>query len=80
MKTEGLKIPCPFKIGEYCNESCENFPSILIATVEEASERDVSFNQVVEEIVKSTDAELSSYRMKLKHPEIAEMCDNNTIH
>lgn len=80
MLKEGLKIPCPFNVGKYCEESCENFYDILISTAEEASQRDIGFNQVVEEIVKSSEAELSSYRMRLKHPRNAEMCKANTLH
>jgi hypothetical protein len=80
MLKDTLTIPCPFKVGGYCDESCENFYDILVVTAEEASRRDVSFNQVVEEIVNSSEAELSVYRMKLKHPETAEACKNNIIH
>lgn len=80
MPNESLRVPCPFKVGGYCDENCENFYDILVVTAEEASRRDISFNQVVEEIVNSSEAGLSVYRMKLKHSETAEACKNNIIH
>lgn len=80
MKKEGLLIPCPFVAGKYCSETCPNFYDVLVATAEEASNRDISFAKVVEEIVNSSDSIASSYRMTLKHQNASGMCANNIKH
>ncbi len=79
MKTEGLKIPCPFYAGKYCSENCPNFYQVLEATAKEASEKDKSFTQVVKDIVQTNDTEGSFSIMKFKHPKIARLCSNNPI-
>ncbi|WKZ25621.1 MAG: hypothetical protein QY322_04555 [bacterium] len=80
MIKEGLLVPCPFFAGKYCSEGCSNFYNVLVATAEEASNRDASFVQVVEEIVNASNAEVSSRRMTLKHLEASSQCDNNMKH
>lgn len=77
MKNE-LLVPCPFKAGSYCSEVCPNFYDNLVVTAGIASESDISFSEIVKNILKDSASELSVYRMKIKHPELSTLCMNAT--
>ncbi len=72
-----LLVPCPFNESSYCGEKCPNFFDNLVVTAEVANDSDLSFEHVVNSIIRSIGNELTIYRMKMKHLEAASMCANN---